>query len=401
MASASAPKQVAATVPDLLFIGAHQAQPGLMHQRRRLQGLSGLLPCHLLRRQFAKFFIDQRQQQFSRSGITRIEGTEQLGHVRHGAIVNRWGWNLGKPEEGRALSFFSFFSRRHSVNEHSMNRSILTLIRNTFLLLTLFSVTQNIGASEAPPIFKDKNLEAAVRKFVFEKRDNQEPLTEADLANISTIQGKGMEITDLTGLEKCRNLASLDLAGNLIRDLSPLQGLARLQYLNLADNRIRNISPLSETPALQYIDLTHNRVNNLRPLSNLTNLASVYLVHNRVRDIQPLVNLPRLTSLYLDNNLLRDIDGIGNVRTLSTLSLNNNMISDISPIEGLNRLYYLFLENNEIRDFSPLLEMAREDQEGRKEFIRFLNLYLAGNPLGQTARAQIAELKEFGAKVNP
>src|SRR6185436_6280316 len=60
-------------------------------------------------------------------------------------------------------------------------------------------------------IFKDKNLEAGVRKYVFEKRDTTKPLTESDVSSLSTIQADGLGIKDLTGLEKCRSLASLDL----------------------------------------------------------------------------------------------------------------------------------------------------------------------------------------------
>src|SRR6266700_7302494 len=60
--------------------------------------------------------------------------------------------------------------------------------------------------------FADPNLEAAVRKFVIEKRDTDKPLTEADLVNLSTIQGLGLGITNLAGLEHCQNLASLDLS---------------------------------------------------------------------------------------------------------------------------------------------------------------------------------------------
>ena len=75
------------------------------------------------------------------------------------------------------------------------------------------------------PIFPDKQLETAVRKFVFDKRDNDKPITEADVANLSTIQGVVMGIKDLTGLEKCRSLASLDLAKNAITNLGPIAEL--------------------------------------------------------------------------------------------------------------------------------------------------------------------------------
>src|ERR1051325_12237365 len=101
-------------------------------------------------------------------------------------------------------------------------------------------------SSADAPVFKDKNLEKAVRKFVFDKRDNDKPITEADVANLSTIQGVGLAIADLSGLEKCVNLASLDLAKSKIKDLTPLKGLGKLQYLNLADNQVEDLAPLAE-----------------------------------------------------------------------------------------------------------------------------------------------------------
>src|SRR6185436_3626770 len=99
-----------------------------------------------------------------------------------------------------------------------------------FSLTVLFlcvsvSVTVSRAADEptnAPAVFPDKNLEAAVRKFVIEKRDTDKPLTESDLANLSTIKGNNLGITNLSGLEKCVNLALLDLANNKITDLSPI-----------------------------------------------------------------------------------------------------------------------------------------------------------------------------------
>src|SRR6185295_9066353 len=101
----------------------------------------------------------------------------------------------------------------------------------------LIGLSWATGAAEPEPkLFPDKNLEAAVRKFVFEKRDNDKPLTEADLENLSTIQAVGLGITNLAGLEKCQSLASLDLAKNKITNLAPLKSLARIQYLNVADN---------------------------------------------------------------------------------------------------------------------------------------------------------------------
>ena len=271
----------------------------------------------------------------------------------------------------------------------------LTSVSFAFALLTGLSA---FAQSEPPSasLFPDPNLEKAVRKFVFEKRDNDKPLVEADVVNLSTIQGTGLGITNLAGLDKCQSLASLDLAKNKITDLTPLKGLAKIQYLNLAENQITDISPLSSVAALQYIELSHNRVKDLNSLQSLTNLASLYLSYNQITDISPVVKLPRLASLYLDHNQIKSIKGLGDLKGLSMLSLNNNSISDISSLEGLTGLFHLFLENNRIRDLTPLVNAAKRDSEGERRFAPFLNLYLKGNSV---RASQISKLKEYGVRV--
>ena len=102
-----------------------------------------------------------------------------------------------------------------------MNRIILRSAE-TFFIIALWSACAVAGDSSSDtPVFKDKNLEKVARRFVFEKRDNDKPIVQADVVNLSTIQGGGMEITDLSGLDQCVNLASLDLARNKIKDLAP------------------------------------------------------------------------------------------------------------------------------------------------------------------------------------
>src|SRR5688572_4755514 len=90
------------------------------------------------------------------------------------------------------------------------------------LPVLLVAAAVQVFAAEDVPIFPDKNLEKAVRKFVFEKRDNEKPLVEEDLSSISIIQASGKNISSLAGLEKCDSLASLEIARNDVSDLSAL-----------------------------------------------------------------------------------------------------------------------------------------------------------------------------------
>ncbi|NBV21308.1 MAG: leucine-rich repeat domain-containing protein [Proteobacteria bacterium] len=254
-------------------------------------------------------------------------------------------------------------------------------------------------AAKTVPVFPDKNLEKAVRRQVFEKRDNDQPLTEKDVENIAIIDGKGLGIIDLSGLEKCRALASLDLARNQIKGLAPLQGLARLQYLNLAENQIEDVSPLKDIVALQYLELSGNRVKEIAPLAGLTNMASLYLSRNGISDLKPLAGMRRLASLYLDGNPVTSLQGVGNLAWLSSLSVNDAGLADVSGLEGVRNLNYFSLERNKVTDLSPFLPVVKRDAEGEQRFAPFLNLYVTGNPLSSTGKSSLAKLKAFGVRV--
>ena len=251
-------------------------------------------------------------------------------------------------------------------------------------------------------VFKDKQLEAAVRKYVFEKRDTDKPVTADDVAKISTLEAKGLGISDLTGLEHCRSLAALDLADNQIANLGPIKNLPLLQTITLSNNRIEDISPLGTLKALQYIELSSNRVKDVRPLAGLTNMAALYLSTNQITDISPVLKLPRLSSLYLDHNQIKDIQGMGGLHTLSSLSLSDNRIVDIAPLNGLNGLYHLFLERNRITNLRPLADMMEKDDQGEKRFAPFINVYLSGNPLKGffRSRKDLDRMEKCGARIH-
>jgi internalin A len=246
-------------------------------------------------------------------------------------------------------------------------------------------------------VFKDKKLEAAVRRYVFEKRDTDKPITSEDVAKVSTIEAKGQGIIDLSGLEHCKALALLDLGDNQIKDLSPLRGMTMLQSLTLTQNQIEDLSPLANLYALQYLELSGNRVKSIAPLSSLTNMASLYLSTNQLTDLSPAFKLARLSSLYADHNQVAQIDGLNQLTRLGSLSLSGNRIQDISPLKGLKGLSHVFLNNNQIQSLAPLADMVEADAKGEQRFAPFINLYIAGNPLKN--RRDLARLESAGARI--
>jgi internalin A len=264
---------------------------------------------------------------------------------------------------------------------------------------SLFSVVcvAFLGSAVAEDLFPDKNLEAAVRQQVFEKRNKPDPLVEADVVNISTVVGKGKKIASLKGLEKCKSLALLDLENNEITDIEPLKDLKLIQSLNLGKNKIQSIAPLAGLTGIQYLVIQDNQVSDLSPLSGIKALVNLYASHNQIKDLSPLASNAKLVSLYLDGNPLESLKPLAGLKDLERLDVRGTGISDISPLAGLTEWKYLFISDNKITDLSPLVQAAKKDFEGQKRFAPFWKLYVGNNPLSDEAKgSQLAEIKKYG-----
>ena len=144
-------------------------------------------------------------------------------------------------------------------------------------------------SASADSPFPDKNLEAAIRDVL--KHEPKVQLTDEKLLDIYFLEAPGKDIKDLTGLEKCKNLALIKLTKNKISDLKPLKDLANLQSLDLAGNEIKDISPLAGLKSLQYIELSGNKIEKIDALKDLTNLNAIYLGNNQIKDLSPLAAL--------------------------------------------------------------------------------------------------------------
>lgn len=259
-----------------------------------------------------------------------------------------------------------------------------------------------VGISSATPLaaedlFPDKGLESAVRKEVFAKRYNEEPLTAEDVKNISQVHGKGLEIKSLAGLEHCVAVQEIDLENNQIEDLSQLSGLKLLQSINLAGNQIQSVEPLKDLDRVQYLELSRNKISDIAPLAKMSNMRSLYLSDNQIQSIEVVEQLPKVWTLYLANNPVEDFGPIGKLKWLSSLDLSRCKLKDLSFLKPLTELKTVILQDCELNDLEPLLQMAKGDEQRR--FAPFWRLYLKGNPLKDSAQSQLEGLKELGARI--
>ncbi len=203
--------------------------------------------------------------------------------------------------------------------------------------------------------FPDPALEAALRAAIGRPTGR---IYESDLEGLTSFFAAGSNIADITGLEYCINLVTLDLHDNQISDISALAGLTKLEWLDLSHNRISDVSSLAGLTNLKWLYLYNNRIGSVSPLANLTNLTYLFLYMNQISSISPLANLTNLTRLLLFSNQISDISPLANLTKLNWLYLQRNQISDIAPLANLTSLTQLDLSYNQITGIAAIYNLT-------------------------------------------
>ena len=203
------------------------------------------------------------------------------------------------------------------------------LFRLYLFLLVCFSIS--VTATAQTVDIPDPNLRAVIEKEL--GKASGDTITADDMATLTQLAARNVDIRVLTGLEAATNLTELLLGFNSIADISPLKRLTNLTELFLDYNSISDISPLA----------------------GLTNLIILTLGGNSIFDISPLAGLNNLTRLSLDYNPISDISALSGLINLIWLSLLGNSISDLSPLvanTGLGQGDRVLVEGNPLNNAS-------------------------------------------------
>lgn len=259
-----------------------------------------------------------------------------------------------------------------------------------------------VSPLNAQDLFPDKNLEAVVRKEVFEKRYNTDPITAEDVKNISQVVGKGKGIKSLEGLQHCKSLMKIDLENNEIVDINPIRELKLLQSIDLSGNKIESIEPLSQLVKSQYLQLSKNNITDLASLKELNELRSLYAAGNKIKSLEPIANLKKLWTLDVSGSPIENYASISNLRGLTTLNLKSTGLKDLEFVRPLTELKLLIVNDNPIENLVPLVEACEGDAKAERRFAPFLRVYVDAKIESDPALAPLVQrLKAVGVRINP
>lgn len=121
----------------------------------------------------------------------------------------------------------------------------------------IYTVKQDVLPSNKHIEFPDMNL----KKYLLNNYDLDEDggINEEEAANITMVSCPKKQIADLTGLEKCKNITTINCSGNYITEIR-LPGLTKLSSLVCYDNPIE-VLDLSNCSALNVLNLQNSTDN--------------------------------------------------------------------------------------------------------------------------------------------
>jgi len=108
-------------------------------------------------------------------------------------------------------------------------------------------------------------------------------ISAADLAKLQgDLNLAETDMDDLSGVEKCRHISSLDISGNQLDDIAPLGFLTELEELYIGGNDVTDLKPISKLQKLKNLDLSFNGLNDIKVLLDLVALKYVNLIGNSI-----------------------------------------------------------------------------------------------------------------------
>ena len=243
--------------------------------------------------------------------------------------------------------------------------------------------------------FPDSNLESAIRTAISKPSGD---ITEDDLSVLTTFFDDSGSITNLSGIEHCKNLTNLGIQySGSITDISMLSTMTQLTSLDLyGATGVTDASALSTLTNLQTLNLGHGgnypvALTGISTIASLTLLTTLELMDRDIdnTDAALLSSLVNMFILNLSRNSFDNTSFMTNMSSLGYLSCNETAISDLSGLSGLLNLTSVSLSGcTSLTDISSLVTNAAAGGLGNGD-----NVYLTGDTLSAQGVIDVGTLQ--------
>ena len=233
--------------------------------------------------------------------------------------------------------------------------------------------------SQSDPVSEKIIREAAAKQL---GKDTNE-LTNEDIAQITSLILRDIELRDITFLGKFTNLELLILGDisfpkkelpllmrylsklGIIKlnkrfalDISPLENLNHLHDLRIAYMHVKSIEPISKMKNLKSLLLNTTNPSDLNLINNLTNLQDLRLTGTYISDLEPIRELVNLHTLLLEQTRVSDLEPLKKLKNLKTLVIRSSPVSNLEPLKELSYLETLIIQYTPVNNLIPLTKLT-------------------------------------------
>ncbi len=299
----------------------------------------------------------------------------------------------------------SVFASKHLIEGIDLSYNKLKDVN--FLSLKDSRTHADCAYSELKELFLQGNYITDISNLAFEN-DQGDIVSRIPAVNILTLSRDLKYVEYTTGKNKgekiLKELSEYEYDITASMDITPLGYLKNVTTLWLANNYITDISPLENCKLLSTLDLSRNSIvattkqDGLAPISKLQSLVCLKLDNNsNIQTVKSLKRLIYLDTLSLSNNNIGNVSGIiDGMKCLTYLDLDNNALItfDASCFPLLKRLY---LENNGVRseDGSLVDDQKLIQVQNLSSAVNLVELRLNGNNVDRTTISSIGYLTKL------
>ncbi len=202
------------------------------------------------------------------------------------------------------------------------------------------SSTEIVYTDDEVIIFPDENFHQYMMS-TFDDGDGR--LFRHELAQVTDIACSSKNIQDLSGIEYCTALETLNVANNQISSLD-LSNNPAIWQLYCYNNTQLEALDLRNNIMVKHICCDNCALKSLN-VTNCGYLQFLTCIGNQLSKLD-VSGSPLLTALYCDNNMLTALN-IGSNPELQTLNCDNNRLQSLDA-SGLEDLKYLYCSYNEL-----------------------------------------------------
>lgn len=219
------------------------------------------------------------------------------------------------------------------MNKQRRKHVLLTLTAVVLLMMLVLPINVMAANSNIIPNSEAGIADTVLYQVILRKLNKTgKTFTKDEALKIKHLRYNGSnkesKIKSLKGINKLKNLRTLDFYGNSLISLSGIEGLTKLERLEVGNNELVNLSGVENLINLTCINATYNQLKSVRSVRNLVKLSSLDIDKNRLKNLDGVEGLTGLEFLYATRNRLTRLPDMNKLSNLSIIEFKWNRISE-------------------------------------------------------------------------